>query len=143
MTVTSVEALQLRPDAHRLAQDSREHPALRGALETREAATGVRATAGRVPTGDEVSAVGREPEKLALRRPPAAAGAGPQRFAYEDSSSGASSATSTGIPAGTSSGSPTSASGATSGSSGASQASISISSTSASASSASAGGPAT
>ena len=145
MLATSVKALQLRPDADVLSQDARERPLPGCALEAREAAARVGAATGLLPAGDEHALAGGEAEQLALRRPPPAAGAPPQRLASYDSCSGCS----TGIPAGTSSGSATSASGATGGSpestsaGSASAAGSSTSTSSASAASASAGGPAT
>jgi len=80
MAVTSVKALQLRPDSHLLPQDAREHPARRRALEARQAATGVGAPTGRLPAGHKDAVAGREAEQLALRRPQSAAGARPQRL---------------------------------------------------------------
>jgi hypothetical protein len=138
MVITSVKALQLGPDADVLSQDAHEHAALAGALETREVAARVGTAARLVSAGHEDAVAGREAEQLALRRSPAATGAAPRGRAYE-SPSGCS----TGIPAGTSSGSATSASGAA----GASDDPPSVTATSASAStssvSVSAGGPAT
>src|SRR5215475_13226224 len=113
MLATSVEAPQLRPDAHVLPQGACEHPALGRALEAREGAARVGAPARLGPAGDENAVAGREPQQFALRRAPATAGAAPQRNAYE----GSSSAGSAGMPAGTSSGSALSTSGATGGSS--------------------------
>jgi hypothetical protein len=145
MAVTSVKARQRRIDSHRLSQGAREHAALDGSLEAGEAAARVGAASGLVAAGDEDALAGREADQLALRRPPAAAGAAPQRgCGYEDSSSPDGSVTSTGIPAGTSSGGATSASGEISGC----PSSVTASATSAtsavsSASSASGGGPAT
>ena len=110
MADTSVKAPQLRPDADVLSQDARERPALDRALEACEVAARVRATARLVPPGHEDAFAGREAEQFALRRAPAAAGAAPQRDGYEGSSSDCS----TGMPAGTSSGSATSASSSTS-----------------------------
>src|SRR5690349_15710066 len=113
MCATSVKAPQLGADVDLLPQDARELASLGRALEAREAAARVGAAARLVPARDEDTVTGREAEQLALRRLPAAAGALPQRDAYE----GSSSACSTGIPAGTSCCAATSASGATGGSS--------------------------
>src|SRR6476646_3936248 len=84
----SVKALQLRPDADLLPQDARKHAAVGRSFQARKAAARVGAAPGLVPTGHERTLSGREAEQLALRRPPAAAGATPLRFrAYEGSSS--------------------------------------------------------
>src|SRR5512133_2971844 len=147
----SVKAPQLGPDADVLPQDTREHATVRRSFEARQAAARVGTAARLAAAGHEDSLACREAEQLALRRAPAAACAAPLRFrAYEGSSSAVGS---TGIPAGTSSGSATSASAASgsSPSAGGSSATGSASSTassastgSASVSSASAGGaPAT
>jgi hypothetical protein len=120
--------LQLRPDADLLPEYPGEHPARSRPFETGKPATRVGAAAGFFATCHEEAVAGGEPDQLALRRPPAAAGATPQRNGSYNSSSGCS----TGMPAGTSSGSATSAAGAT-GSSAASTSSASVS----------AGGPAT
>src|SRR5690348_3388494 len=97
----SVKAPQLGADAHLLPQHAGEGAAGRRALEARAVAARVGTAARLGSTRDERAVAGREAEQLALRSPPAAAGAGPQRLrAYEDSSSADS--TSTGIPAGTS-----------------------------------------
>ena len=97
MVASSVKAPQLRPDADLLSKDAREPAAPGRALEAREAAAGVGAAARLVPAGHEDALAGREPQQLALRRAPAAAGAAPHRLArYDSSSAGAS--TSIGIP---------------------------------------------
>jgi hypothetical protein len=83
----SVKTPQLRPDADLLPQDAREHAPLGCALEAREAAARVGATARLVAPGDEGSLAGRKPEQVALRRAPATAGATPRRLALYDSSS--------------------------------------------------------
>jgi hypothetical protein len=62
MVVSSVKARKLRPDAHVLPQYTRERAALRCALEAREAAARVGATAGLASTGDEDAFAGREAE---------------------------------------------------------------------------------
>jgi len=141
MAGTSVKALQLGPDADVLSQDPGEHPARGRTLEAREVAARIRTTARLVSPGHENAVAGGEAEQLALRRAPAAARAAPQWVGYEGSSSDCS----TGIPAGTSSGSATSASGATGASveSTSGGASASASTSTSSASSVSAGAPAT
>jgi hypothetical protein len=75
MAATSVKAAQLGPDADLLPQDAGEDPARRRTVETSEAAARVRAAARFVAAGDEHAVAAREPEQLALRRAPAAAGA--------------------------------------------------------------------
>ena len=102
---SSVKASQLRPDPHLLPQDAGEHPARRRALEARAIEARIGAAARLLPAGHENAVAGGEPEQVALQRPPAAAGAAPQRLSY-DSSSGCSAGTAAGI----SSGSATSAS---------------------------------
>src|SRR5262249_27565746 len=109
---TSVKAAQLRADADLLPEYAREHPAIRCSLEAGDVAARVGAAARLVAAGHEHALAGREPQQIPLRRAPAATGAAPHGRAYEDSSSGAASLASTGMPAGTSSGSATSASGA-------------------------------
>src|SRR5207302_3807208 len=121
MAFTSVKASQLRPDADVPAQGAGEHPALDRAVEARQAAARVGAATRLGSAGDESAVAGREPEQVALRRPPAAAGAAPDGGSRRYSSSGCS----TGIPAGTSSGSATSASAATGGCSSASASPVS------------------
>src|SRR5256714_553434 len=103
----SVKAPQLRPDADLLPQDTREHATVRRSFEARKAAARVGATPGLVTADHERALAGREADQLALRCAPTAACAAPLRFrAYEGSSSAVGS---TGIPAGTSSDSATSA----------------------------------
>src|SRR6266568_9402679 len=80
MAVTSVKARQLGPDSHLLPQDPREHAARDRALEARQTAARVGAAARLCPAGHEDAVAGREAEQLALRRPPAAAGAPPKRL---------------------------------------------------------------
>src|SRR5579884_281145 len=141
----SVKTVQLGSDTDLLPQHAREHPAYGCALEAGEVAARVGTAPRLVAAGDEHAVAGGETDQFALRRAPAAADAAPHRFGPYDSSVGCSAVDSTGMPAGTSSGSATSASGETSGSSSAT-ASASASSTSTastSASSVSAGGPAT
>src|SRR5207302_1264207 len=75
MAFTSVKASQLRPDADVPAQGAGEHPALDRAVEARQAAARVGAATRLGSAGDESAVAGREPEQVALRRPPAAAGA--------------------------------------------------------------------
>src|SRR6266516_943019 len=87
MAVTSVKALQLRPDSHLLPQDAREHPPRHGSLEARELATRVHAASRLRPAGHKDAVGGREAEQLALRRPPAAAGAPPKRLRHAHSPS--------------------------------------------------------
>jgi len=139
----SVKTSQLRSHAHLPPQDAGERAARRRALEARDAAARVGATARLGAAGDEIAVAGREAEQFALRRPPTAARAGPQRLrAYEGSSSGCS----TGMPAGTSSGSATSASTGTSGSSpltASTSTSLASSATSSVCSASAGGGPAT
>src|ERR1700759_5092343 len=111
MCVSSVKAAQLRLDSHGLPQDACESAAFGRSLEALNATAGVRAPARLGAAGHEHALVGRETQELTLRRAPAAAGATPLRNAYEDSSSAVGS---TGIPAGTSSGSASSVSTTTS-----------------------------
>jgi len=99
MTATSVKAPQLRPDLQLLPQNACEHAVFCGALEAGETLTRVRAAAGFVTPGYKNAFAGSETQQLALRRPPATAGATPKRHAgYEPSSAEAVSAASIGMP---------------------------------------------
>jgi hypothetical protein len=87
MALSSVKAPQLGPDAHLPAQDAREHPSRRRALEAREVAARVRAATRLCAACHELALARGEAHQLALRRPPPATGAAPQRSRdYEDSS---------------------------------------------------------
>src|SRR5947209_10097360 len=94
----SVEVTQLRPDSDLLPQDAREHAARRRALEAREAPARVGAAARFRATRNEDAVAGRKAEQLALRCPPAAAGAPPHRRRHRYSSSAGAPSTSIGIP---------------------------------------------
>src|SRR5262249_30739679 len=59
----SVKAPQLGADADLLTEDTREHAAIRRALEASEVATRVDAAARLAPTGDEDAVAGREPKQ--------------------------------------------------------------------------------
>src|SRR5437763_6252113 len=94
MCHSSVKAAQLRADADVLAQDASEHATLGRALEAGEVAAGVGAAARLAAAGHEDTLAGRKPEKLVLRRAPAAARTRPRGDACGYSVSPAS----TGIP---------------------------------------------
>src|SRR5439155_565187 len=67
MADTSVEAPQFRPYAELLSQDTREHPALCGAVEARQVTARVGAAPRLLPAGHENAFSGREAEQIALR----------------------------------------------------------------------------
>jgi len=69
--------LQLRADTHLLTENTRERSARRCALEAGEPAARVDAASRLGSADDEDAVAGGETQQLALRRPPAAAGAAP------------------------------------------------------------------
>jgi len=73
----SVEALQRRIDGDGLFEDAVEAAARERPLEAEQAPAGVGAAARFCATHDEDAVAGRKAEQLALRCPPAAAGAPP------------------------------------------------------------------